>query len=585
MRHFSVGLWWGKSSKNPRKTAHFWLPFGEPCCGRITPRFMNTLQLNLNLLSNRFYEYVWRSPELFLRRIDSRLQKKLGWRLPIKIAPAETNAITWVRESAEFHTRLYIFNYWTEHYGVERVPISIDVRASDGTVLGGESITLDPRETRVVEAGPILSKLGIATPFVGSFVLRRTDGGAGTGIPLKLLHEFYGERFAASIHEYGTVDDFGYRERQVGVIVCNDPDVEDVEIGLVNCERAKKGAAASELIVRLYDHSGRTTEVRAERLAPGQSTLLSLTKLIPDWRSFVGDKPGNISILLPSSIGRPLVFHRSRSGSSYCLNHLTGDKSRPPFVLRGDALKNAGLGPVFAAGVVFDAKVTTAVSLIMNWGFNLSFEIEGQIFDEKGKNVGTFGKKLRPWETWVHDLSTSLSIARPAAPWVGSVLLYPKNNEFVPTSFDANMEYMGPGWRQSVNLGSSVLNLGSLQNIRSNQVGRTKNFLRVRHDDQWDTDVIVVNHSSRPDYDVPSQTTFRLISGDGLRQSIQTISIPARGVLHGSISSLFPDFAAVMGNGSVGTLHVRDTNVKLLGIHMLRNRRTGALSGDHYFGG
>ncbi|MBV9080737.1 MAG: hypothetical protein JO102_06425, partial [Elusimicrobia bacterium] len=375
------------------------------------------------------------------------------------------------------------------------------------------------------------------------------------------------------------------RERQLGVIVCADNDVEDVEIGLSNCQCPREGAAAPALTICLYDHAGRTMRMGAGRLAPGQATVLSLNRLFPDWRRFVGDKPGNISVLLPASVGRPLVFHRFKGRSSYCLNHLTGDKSRPPFVLRGEELKGAGLGPVFAAGVIFGENVTTAVSMIMNWGFGKPFELEGKIFDAAGAPVASFGKVLRPWETWVHDLAKDVDVARLSKPWFGSVLLYPKNNDFVPTSFDANVEYIGPGWRQSVNLGSSVLNLGEVKNIRSYQVGRTKNFLRVRHDEKWDTDVIIVNHSSRPDYNVPSQTTVRLISGDGRRQTSRTISIPPRGALHGSVSSLFPDFADVMGGHPVATLHIRDTQVKLLGIHMLRNRKTGALSGDHYFGG
>jgi hypothetical protein len=282
------------------------------------------------------------------------------------------------------------------------------------------------------------------------------------------------------------------------------------------------------------------------------------------------------------------VFHKYRNGTSRGSNHLSGDKSRSPYIIKGETLKSVGLGPVFAAGVVLNDEITTEITLFMNWGFGIPFDVEGRLFDQNGAPAGTFREHFQPWETKSLRLIDYLNRARAKLPWVGSVILSavpePKL-QFIPYSFDANVEFVGKDWRQPVNLGSSVLNMREKKKVKSAQVGRTKNFMRVRDTDTHETYLLMVNHSSDPEYSVPSDTTLRLISMDGKRESVRKLTLPSHGVIFSRVRNLFPDAEQVMDGQSVATFHIRDTQVKLLGIHLLRDKRSGVFAGDHYFGG
>jgi hypothetical protein len=548
---------------------------------------MNALQLNLDLISNKFYEFFWRSPRLFVNRVENKLAK-VGWKPRFNL-PAQTDAMSWIREELDFHTRLYIFNYWTDHYGIsDRMPVNLEIRDASGHLVASDRFELKPREMYVLEASEFLKKNGLTTPFLGSFILKRATPGPGWGVPFKLLQEYYGQRFLSCVHEYSTVDNFSYHEYQVGVSVWGNDDVDDIEIAVANCN-IEKQEGTLPLTVELYDSTGRKTRIHRTYLAPAQAMLLSMNQIYPDWKNFLStNQPGNIALDFPNPIGRPIVFHRYHNQVARGSNHLSGDKSRTPYVIKGETLKSIGLGPVFAAGVLLNEEITTEITLFMNWGFNIPFDVEGKLFDKDGTPAGTFREHFNPWETKSLRLIDYLDRTKVKLPWVGSVRLYPLPNaspRFIPYTFDANVEFVGKGWRQPVNLGSSILNMSQKANVKSPYSGRTKNFMRVRDTDIHETYILMVNQSSDTAYASPSDTTVRLISMDGQRESVQKISLPASGTLFTRIRDLFPDADGVMGNQPVATFHIRDTQVKLLGIHLLRDKRTGVLAGDHYFGG
>src|ERR1700687_3896161 len=230
---------------------------------------MNNLQLNLNLLSNKFYEFFWRSPSLFVNRIEQRLGR-VGWK-PRLVAPAETDAMSWVREDADFHTRLYVFNYWTDHYGIkEEMPLNLEVRNSMGQLIAADHLVLAPREMRVIEVGEVLQAKGIRSPFLGSLVLRRAVLGPGYGVPLKLLQEYYGQRFLSCVHEYSTVANFGYHEYQVGVSLWGAEDVEDIEIAALSCN-VENQTKPAPMTMELLNHEGRKVRIHRRPLGPAQA--------------------------------------------------------------------------------------------------------------------------------------------------------------------------------------------------------------------------------------------------------------------------------------------------------------------------
>jgi len=518
---------------------------------------MNAWTFNLDLLSNKFYEFFWRSPGLFLYRLQHRLNTRFGWSLSLT-RPETTNALVWVREAENFHTRIYIFNYWTEHYNFNNVSISWELRNQLGEVVARDVFAMAPRESKVIEVSEWLRQKGIASPFIGSLHFERNLG-PGYGAPLRALQEFYGPNFATAVHEYGTVANYKFDDFQIGVSVWPDDKVDDIEIGILNCNN-EEPKTPQPLVLELYNRKGEKVSFPAGELGRAQVFFGSLNAIYPGWRQFLMGEPGNMALRYAHCTGRPLIFHRYQGGISACLNHLTGDKSRSPYVIKGDMLKSIGLGPIWCAGFFMTSEVTPYITLIMNWGFHTLFELEGQLFDQAGNKIGSFKQQLRPWETLIKNLADHIPASLPR-PFVGSIrlaILPAGKAPFIPYSFDANLELVGKGWRAPFNLGSSVVNIDDDPRIKSRHIRRSKNFIRARSDESYETYILITNHSSDPRFSVPSDTTLRIISQDGKRESTRKISIPAWGSLFQSIEELFPDASTVFGSDPVVTVHFRD---------------------------
>jgi hypothetical protein len=92
--------------------------------------------------------------------------------------------------------------------------------------------------------------------------------------------------------------------------------------------------------------------------------------------------------------------------------------------------------------------------------------------------------------------------------------------------------------------------------------------------------VLLINHSSDPDYDRAVSPTMRLYRDPQNFLEAPFGEIPAHGALERSVTELFPEAARFLGNGSGYTI-TRVSGASLASIHLLRSKSGRTLGMDH----
>jgi hypothetical protein len=505
----------------------------------------------------------------------------------VRRLPKTNSAFCWIKEGEGVSTLLYVYNYWSENYGMARVRIRWILCDRNGRRLGKGIRELRPDETAVIPAAALLAEAGVTAPFEGNVVLELSDRRLQTGRPLQMLGEYHSAAGAVScVHgQWGFYERSRARGAAAGHIhVLADADYETY-IVTQNCSPSRRAADARANTPRVtfFAARGEARTVEGKSIAPWGFDRYSVATMLPGGEAFLRGG-GNASVQSWTPSIRTFYYHRHRRDGSISVNHAAGDYAALPArsaPLSRAALARFGRGPLTVALAWSGEGIASRYVLHNNYvpvgthAFDVSlFDLDGVLKLELKEDL-----VLSPRETRVVLLTDLLSRAGMGPAFKGTVQFALSLREVAcPSVFQLVPEYIAGDRLSACDVGSDVYTPDPSQ--------RTKIFARAVETATRETFVCVAHPSSDPAWTAPSGTTISLIAGDGSARLATEVAIPIQGALFAPVATMFPDAARFLErSGGVGLLKVRDVTARLMGYHLVRDRPSGALAIDHLFGG
>ena len=502
--------------------------------------------------------------------------------------PTTSSSFCWIKEGEGVSTRVYVYNYWSENYGLSRVRLQWALYGPDGRRVGRGVRPLRRDETIVIAAADLAREAGVALPFEGNLVCQLRDRRLRRGLPVQMLGEYLNHDGTPScVHsQWGFFEPTRPKGAAGGHIhVIADGDYDTVIVPQ-NCSRSRRASdvRANAPRVTLYNAAGESRSATATAVAPCGFARLSVRDLVPDADIFFAGRSGNARVEMWTPSIRTFHYHRKRDGS-ISVNHAAGDYASQPervVPLPYAALERLDRGPLAVAVAWEGDGVSSRYVLHNNYVPVGAHHFDARVYDTAGKLILHRPEHvvLGPRQTRVITLASLLAEASITAPFRGTVQfalsLRPELTVYPPV-FQLISEMSASGRIAGADAGSDIFNAPP---------GRTKVFARVVENSDYETWFCVSNVASNPAQAGPSSTTVSLISGDGMARLTTTVEISAQGAVFARTSDLFPEAAAFLApGGGLGLVKVRDVTRRLYGYHMLRHRRTGALAMDHLIGG
>ena len=499
----------------------------------------------------------------------------------VSIRPQTNSAFCWIKAGEGVSTRIYIYNYWSESYGIARPRTRWTMHAADGRRVARGQLVLEPRELRVLDVDALLRSSGVAMPFEGNFVIRLSSRRLRRGMPLQLWGEYHSAGDAIScVHgQWGYFEPWRRPGPTGGHMVVRADERYETFIVPQNCAPAGPPAAPAFVV---YRADGVARRAPAAAIARNGFARYSIRDLVPDGAEFLAGQLGNASVHMERPSIRTLHFHRHRDGS-VSVNHAAGDYAAavvPVPAVRRAQVARFGRGPMAVAVGWEDGVVRSDYVLHNNlWPVAPhAYEIRVNALD--GRPVVAHGAPivLNPRETRVLALADLLDAADAPRPFRGVVevaLAVPAGD--CPSGFQLVTELWAGDRLAASDVGSDLFNVTP---------GRTKIFSRVLETADFETLVFLAYPALDTTTKGEVTVEITLIASDGRAQLQRSATVAVHGALFDSIRNLFPEALEFLASGGgTGTLKARCAQARLFGYHIVRHKRSGALACDHLIGG
>jgi hypothetical protein len=502
--------------------------------------------------------------------------------------PKTNSSFCWIKEGDGVSTLVYVYNYWSENYGIRRVRLRWTLYDGAGRRRGRGVRALRPDETIVITSADLLREAGVATPFEGNLVCELRHPKLRPGLPVQMLGEYRASDGTAScVHsQWGFYERTRPKGAAGGHIHLLSDDVYETVIVSQNCSRSKRGRdlRANAPRVTFYNAEGDARTVVMRPIPPCGFARYTLREMVSDGDRFLAGGSGNARVEMWTPSIRTFHFHRRRDGS-ISVNHAAGDYASQPdkitpvpratFERFGRA--SLAIGPAWEGD-----GVTSRYVLHNNYVPIGAQAFDVHLYDAEGvlKLHRPAYVVLDPRQTRVVSLGELLREGGLTAPFRGSVQFafsLRSDTVFCPPVFQLVTELSVGGRIAGVDAGSDIFNASP---------GRTKIFSRALETADDETWACVANPSSDPRGGRPSSTTVSLIAADGSDRLTALVVIPAQGAFFQPLRAIFPDAAAFLARtGGLGLVKFRDVTTRLYGFHIVRHRPNGSLAIDHLIGG
>lgn len=506
----------------------------------------------------------------------------------VRRLPKTNSSFCWIKEGEGISTRVYVYNYWSETYGLPRVRLRWTLFDEAGRRRGRGMRELRADETAVIASTDVLRESGVTPPFEGNLICELRDPRLRSGAPVQMLGEYRAADGTTScVHsQWGFYDRTRKKGGAGGHIHVLVDDTYETVIVAQNCSRSTRARdlRANAPRVTFYNAEGEARTVRMPSIPPCGFGRYTLREAVSDGDRFLAGVSGNARVEMSTPSLRTFHYHRRRDGS-ISVNHAAGDyASHPDRVIpaaRADFDK-FGRG-VVALGVAWGGDgVSSRYVLHNNYVPIGAYALDVHLYDADG------GLRLHrpayitldPRQTRVVSLAELLKEGGLPSPFRGSVqfaLSLRGDAALCPSVFQLVTELSAGGRIAGSDVGSDVFNAVPQ---------RTRIFARALETTDDETWLFVGNPSADPQGGRPSSTTVSLIAADGRDRLATSVAIPAQGVLFQPLRAVFPDAGAFLGRtGGVGLLKIRDVTRRLFGYHIVRHRRLGSVAFDHLIGG
>ncbi len=510
----------------------------------------------------------------------------------------------WLLEDGDFHTTYSLYNYWSENYGInDNFTVKCVVYAQDGSVLAVMDIPLDHNSVKVVHGYELLKRGEIESPFEGSVVFTATDTRLRANIPFQCDQDFYYQKSKmTSVHGLGMFTE-PVDVSLPATVPIHASSTEDPYVVFQNTYEYSKSPdeCITSIEIELFDSSGSqyAQSYFSQDVPACGLSRISLKSAFPDIEDFLNGRPGVVRIWSKIPATRYLVYHTNSDRSSMSVCHLVGiSKPHPDPIAPSSELVGLGRGmmhglPAFTgSGVETEAIVYTANESVDELDVDVDlYAVTGELIgsSEAPIQLGRYGNHV----VRTADVLQKLNVATPSSEFKGMMVLSikpSKKSGVIPRYQSTSLRMTEGVYSGEVILNMDLFNVDTANSAwspRYQPIQRTKTFSRVIVDHEWETYLWISNPSSlRDEYAKEAEYTVRLFGQSGEVASPITKTLPAHGSEYIAISDLFPDAENYLSNnGGYGAVRLRDTNVRLWCLYVIKNKNTGAISCDHLYGG
>jgi hypothetical protein len=498
----------------------------------------------------------------------------------VALRPTTNSAFCWVKAGEGVSTRIYLYNYWSESYGIPRPRMRWTLHAADGRRVARGGLALEPQELRVVDVDRLLTSSGIAMPFEGNFVIRLSSRRLRRGMPLQLWGEYHSAGDAIScVHgQWGYFEPWRRRHPTGGHLVVHADDRYETFLVIQNCAAAGPPAVPDFVF---YRGDGAARRVAAAPIARHGFARYSIRELIPDGAAFLGGAAGNASVRMEAPSIRTFHFHRHRD-ASLSVNHAAGDYATavvPVSPVPGARLAPFGRGPLAVAVGWDDGAIRSEYVLHNNLWPVVPHAFDIRVNAADGRTVA-HGERivLDSRETRVIALADVLDAASAPRPFRGVVeVALALTDAECPSGFQLVTELWAGDRVAASDVGSDLFNVTP---------GRTRIFARVLESADFETFLFLAYPAMDISMKAEAVVELTLIAADGRAQLQRSATVSVHGMLFDSITNLFPEAREFLAaGGGTGTVKARSTQARLFGYHIVRHKRSGTLACDHLIGG
>lgn len=501
----------------------------------------------------------------------------------------ENSSFTWAVAEEDRTTLVWIHNYWSDGYGIDRPEIVSTLLDSSGTSLKDWRVVLEPDSTHVVDVREICRELGLGLPFEGELLMRVAHEKLFAGRPLQAFAEYVrddGE--ATGVHgQYGLM-------RTPAAQVVGTMRVEaraDMRTAVIVTNPYLGPGGPHPLRARLtvLSADGRQQSAGVPSVPSMGTRRVYLDEAFPNLEAFLEGEPGHFLLKLPCPSSRIANFIEYADGSRVA-NHGTIDRTF-------DQGAGAPAGwtasvPVASTFVRCDEHRDTVLSFSNNWGpIAADYSVTSTFYSLAGVSLATYTRTVP--HLGFHHVSARelLSRAGISGPTVAHAEITIKPESEVsesPAQFDVLLGYYKADQLVAeVQVGAEFINGDIPPGVRLPDVRRTRVFGRVAVGDGRRTRVFLAHPSGcQGPYDKVAQPLFTLIDMAGTSRSTwQAPEMPPHSALLVDIDEIFPDARQLLGPTNSGTVRVRDTEARLFGYYTTETDGATTFPICHLIGG
>jgi len=536
-----------------------------------------------------YYGHYAKSPSYFIQSTKGAILGRLA-RLGLEEKSLHS-CICWVCEDRNFHTRVFLFNYWSETYGVSDVMYELSLHDRDGRQVHSWETPMRPKETKCVDVAAVVGELRIKTPFEGNLIVRTRNLASRRWVQIRANVDYYGDNFVTTVHDQGWLMNYKMRYA-VSVAPVVDNELFETSLVLLNCFDYRQDS--NELVSRpriqvLGPEGERSAWKHLPPVKACGARHIEINQAFPSLRKMLRGQQGALR-LSGVNLGRPLFFIREKKTGQCWVDHGFHDQTIPSRILSRTTRQITGGGPILTALALEGENIHTRYTFFNNLGFTFDYNLRLCLFGADGEKILDIPNlhQWGPYETKVVHLRDLLNGRRLPDRFVGHIrvsLAEDSKHRFYPMSFYVVPELFNSEANQGWALGNALYNSG-LRRKYLFEPPRTRVFSRVVLNEEYKTSVFLINASTRFDYRQQANPVVTLFDGSGSHSMETQLTIPPHGSVLFDVEEVFPGARQFLEKSDgVGQIGIQDKSARLSGGHLLGHRSGGVPAIDHLIGG
>ena len=500
----------------------------------------------------------------------------------------ENSSFTWVDAAITSTTIVWLHNYWSNTYGIERPSFDVTMVDSAGASVATWPLVLEPDATEAIDVRSECIRRNIPLPFEGQMILVLCHHKLVSGRPVQVFAEYVRDDGEAS----GVHGQYGFMHNPTGQVlsamrlVCDED--RRTAIVVTNPYVGPGGKGPLRADVTAISGDGRSIQARLPDLHPRATAIVYLDDLFPQLQQFLNKQPGHLKLKMPCPSSRVATFVEHTPTGRRMVNHGTIDRVFD----QGGGIPSGAVGatPLASCLVVCGNDRDTILALPNVWGPIADDYIAViHLFAPNGSPLATYELEIR--QNSFAEVSTKEMLSRsgqtPPPYCHAEIALRPTRPiDEVPAQFDLLVALRDRGELVGeVQVGSDFFNAPIPSGASWPDIRRTRIFCRVRTGHTSRSMLFLAHPVASPSHDIVARPTLTLLSPDGKGQETVTVKLPPHGCLLTDITTLFPAATSLCGDAEFGVVHVRDTEARLYGFHFLETPGAQSVVIDHLVGG